>query len=196
MPTERFYRLEEEKRRVISESVADECRQSLYGEPQISKIARNAHVSRGSLYTYFYDKEDMLEFTLKQTRESILEAGKKELVRNQGDYIGMMGYILECYLKLCKNDRFGRLLYLEQEKIMERYGRIIMRNETERMYMEWVYAHLDREKISCTKEEFWKLHGRSWTLLLQSVRRYLFHIETHAQIREEFKEMLSRINGI
>lgn len=69
MPTERYERLAEKKKERIREGIIREFQRTSYGELQISKIARNAGVSRASLYTYFENKEDLYYFAVKQTKE-------------------------------------------------------------------------------------------------------------------------------
>lgn len=69
MPTERFLRLPEAKQSRIREAVIAEFRRTSYGELQISNIARNAKISRASLYTYFPDKEDLFRFVLEQLQK-------------------------------------------------------------------------------------------------------------------------------
>ncbi|MDO5550160.1 MAG: TetR/AcrR family transcriptional regulator [Lachnospiraceae bacterium] len=81
MPTERFLRLQEAKRNRISEAVIAEFRRTSYGELQISNIARNAKISRASLYTYFPNKEDLFWFALEQIQKQ-----KKNHNRQKGDY--------------------------------------------------------------------------------------------------------------
>lgn len=69
MPTERFERLHEEKKKKISDAILREVQRTAWGEIQISRIARSAKVSRASLYTYFPDKEDMYRYATLRLRE-------------------------------------------------------------------------------------------------------------------------------
>ena len=69
MPTERFAALADSKKQRIRDAVISEFTRTSYGELQISKIARNAQVSRASLYTYFRDKEDLFRFALQESRK-------------------------------------------------------------------------------------------------------------------------------
>ncbi|RGC55593.1 TetR/AcrR family transcriptional regulator [Dorea longicatena] len=58
MPTERFYRISEQKRRKIGEAIIQEIQQRGYRSIQLGKIASKANISRASLYTYFENKDD------------------------------------------------------------------------------------------------------------------------------------------
>ncbi|MDO4327910.1 MAG: TetR/AcrR family transcriptional regulator [Lachnospiraceae bacterium] len=100
MPTERFSRLQETKQKRISEAIITEFQRTTYGELQISNIARNARISRASLYTYFPDKEDLFQFALEQMQKQNLESPKKKLLLNQ-----LQEQVSESVLtgKMCEN---------------------------------------------------------------------------------------------
>ena len=61
MPTQRFFKLKEEKRRLILEAAAHEFSRVPYSAASINQIIKEADISRGSFYTYFEDKQDLVE---------------------------------------------------------------------------------------------------------------------------------------
>lgn len=61
MSFERFDKLPDEKRKRILEAAKDEFLNSMYEKASINKIIQAAGISRGSFYTYFEDKQDLLE---------------------------------------------------------------------------------------------------------------------------------------
>lgn len=67
MPTERFIKLRSDKKELITAAVVREFQRTSYGEMHISNIARNACISRASVYTYFQDKEDIFQFAVQQS---------------------------------------------------------------------------------------------------------------------------------
>lgn len=67
MPTERFVKLRRDKKEMITEAVIQEFQRTSYGELHISNIARNACISRASIYTYFQGKEDIFQFAVQQS---------------------------------------------------------------------------------------------------------------------------------
>ena len=69
MPTERFHRLPEAKRQAIREAALKEFARVPFDKASINQIIRNADISRGSFYTYFEDKQDVVEFLLRDTFE-------------------------------------------------------------------------------------------------------------------------------
>ena len=66
MPTERFFKLSSEKRKDVSDEIRYDYEMTYYREIHISKIARNAKISRASLYTYFSGREDLFRFAVAQ----------------------------------------------------------------------------------------------------------------------------------
>lgn len=64
MPTDRFYRLAKEKAEKIRIAAIQEFKRVPPDEASINKIIQNADISRGSFYTYFEDKDDLLEWVM------------------------------------------------------------------------------------------------------------------------------------
>lgn len=61
MPTEAFFKLEEEKKRTLLQSAIREFSQLPYDKVSVFKIAKNAEISRSAFYYYFKDKEDIYQ---------------------------------------------------------------------------------------------------------------------------------------
>ena len=68
MPTERFERLSELKKRRIAKAIMDEIEQNSIEKLNMCRIAKKASISRGSLYLYFENKSDMICFSLCRER--------------------------------------------------------------------------------------------------------------------------------
>ncbi len=64
MPTERFYRLAKEKADTIRDAAIQEFKRVPPEEASINKIIQSAEISRGSFYTYFEDKYDLLKWLM------------------------------------------------------------------------------------------------------------------------------------
>ena len=65
MPTERFDRLAPDKKKAILQAAVVEFSRVPFEKVSINKIIKNADISRGSFYTYFEDKRDLLQFVFK-----------------------------------------------------------------------------------------------------------------------------------
>ena len=65
MPTERFLRLPKEKIEAIRIAAAKEFMRVPLEEASINRIVHDADISRGSFYTYFEDKQDLLKWLIE-----------------------------------------------------------------------------------------------------------------------------------
>lgn len=78
MPTEAFFHLEEQKKKVLLESAVREFSALPYEKVSIFKIAQNAGVSRSGFYYYFKDKEDIYVYLIDQIKsEFIVQLGRE-----------------------------------------------------------------------------------------------------------------------
>lgn len=81
MPTTRFYKLPEEKRQVIGTAIRRSYQKRNFANLSLTEVAREAGVSRASLYTYFRDKEDLLKYAFEKEWERVqLQAMPEEMV--------------------------------------------------------------------------------------------------------------------
>ena len=65
MPTDRFFRLCDTKQKVIREAALKEFKRVPPEEVSINRIIQDAEISRGSFYTYFESKYDLLGWLIQ-----------------------------------------------------------------------------------------------------------------------------------
>ncbi len=85
MPSERYFKLSDDKQQRIIEASMDEFISSGMHDASINKIIRDADISRGSFYTYFVDKTDLFEFIFSMLKKSATVSILHEIDRNKGD---------------------------------------------------------------------------------------------------------------
>ncbi len=85
MPTERFYRLPREKADIIRKAAIEEFKRVPPEEASINKIIQSADISRGSFYTYFEDKYDLLKWLMGDFIDSYKQFYVITLEENHGD---------------------------------------------------------------------------------------------------------------
>ena len=95
MPTERFYRLPEAKKQVIRQAAIKEFARVPFDKASINQIIQNADISRGSFYTYFEDKQDVVRYIFEDNARLLKECCEKELEKNDGDFFGMLEWLFE-----------------------------------------------------------------------------------------------------
>ena len=102
MPTKRFYRLVEEKKRQIREAAVKEfCRVS-FEKVSINKIVQNAGISRGSFYTYFMDKEDVLSYIFEDLILQIQRFCQDVLLNERGDLWNLLLKLFDFIMEVCE----------------------------------------------------------------------------------------------
>lgn len=85
MPTQRFFNLREEKRKAIVEAAVHEFSRVPYSAASINQIIKEADISRGSFYTYFEDKDDLMRYLIGDFRDMCREKVFAELEQREGD---------------------------------------------------------------------------------------------------------------
>ncbi|MEZ4519866.1 MAG: TetR/AcrR family transcriptional regulator [Chloroflexota bacterium] len=79
MPTETFFNLPEEKRRLILDLAIDEFADNDYQNASISRLVARAGIAKGSFYQYFADKQDLYLYLLQllvEEKTSFLKGDK------------------------------------------------------------------------------------------------------------------------
>ena len=115
MPSERFMRLPEEKQNVIWEAAMEEFIRVPFEKASINKVIQKAGISRGSFYTYFEDKRELLQFVLERTKKQWLKFSLNYLKEHQGDFGGMIEALQNSGMDFCgEND----LIRFHQNMVM------------------------------------------------------------------------------
>ncbi len=197
MPTERFEQLSERKKQKIMEAVAEEVRASYTNKLSMTRIARNASVSRASLYTYFVDREDIFSYSLVQAGRSIREANRRYLSENGGDIWNMLEQSLEFQIAMCRANALYRLLYFPGKwKNCIKAGRWEAFREAAQIYEKPMY-------LSCKNGELKRLDEKEFASLLNMcqasialcVQDFLLTGEEAAEEEARFREQLAHIKS-
>lgn len=85
MPSERFLKLDAKKRERILRAACDEFARVPFEEASINRIIKSADISRGSFYTYFADKRDVMRCVFQRERERTVETFQRLVEEQEGD---------------------------------------------------------------------------------------------------------------
>ncbi len=96
MPSSTFFNLPQEKRDKLITAAVQEFRRVPFDEASINKIIQAAEIPRGSFYTYFVDKEDLLLFLLGRYWEDLFRLAMEHLRAHNGDVFSLFYYMFEC----------------------------------------------------------------------------------------------------
>lgn len=95
MPSERFMRLPEEKRKRICTAATEEFLHHPYSQVSINQIIRNAGIPRGSFYQYFEDKKDLFVHLMSTWKEMVSQRMLELLVENDRNAFRLMDYLID-----------------------------------------------------------------------------------------------------
>lgn len=128
MPTKRFYNLSDAKRGKIREAAIREFTEHSYEKVSINQIVRAAGISRGSFYTYFDSKMDVLMFLLEEYVEISYQTACRCLEKARGDVWDMLEQLMEEGAEIARQTkengavRLFRLCFSQEEVIQEISG--------------------------------------------------------------------------
>ena len=193
MPTERFYRLPDEKRGLIREAAIQEFARVPYDKVSINQIIHTAEISRGSFYTYFEDKDDLLRYIFSDSHEQVLGYCEEELKQNGGDFFHLLEKLFDRFVSRMQEtsvmlDIMRNIFsYREGEQII---GLSPCRNEngkTENPGLQWLFDRIDKSRFPYrTAEEYEPLLVMGSTALVMSIKRFYEFPEEEVHIRETF----------
>lgn len=99
MPSERFFKLPVEKREKIHAAAMQEFCTVPMEHVSINRIVQAAGISRGSFYTYFEDKQDVLQYLMQESRARENAYSCQSLLDSKGDIWKTADLMLEYALE-------------------------------------------------------------------------------------------------
>lgn len=193
MPSERFYRLSEEKQGSIWKASMKEFTTIPYEKVSINKIIRDAGISRGSFYTYFEDKRDLLSFLLEDTAKKWREFCLEGLDKSDGDVFEMMESLLDFALQFCKhNDLFSlhkNLIMYPDHALIECVPEEV---DIEAAIGEEFLGRIDRSRLKDgTTGGVVFLVKLCFVIMMAAIAEYHKNPDKERTIRREYKNALS-----
>lgn len=196
MPTERFFRLSKEKQEVIRQAAADEFKRVPPELVSINQIVKNADISRGSFYTYFEDKQDLLKWLVEKHVKVHEDAMRSKMLENHGDIWKTLDEILNVtvdrtlpgeFIEIIKNiissNSFSEFFRCGMEE--ERVGGKPMTQLTG-----WLYEHLDQTCCPLDYETFHNLMELWQMCLMISLKKYYWQEMSREQVVSQYKSYI------
>ena len=192
MPTERFYRLPKEKTEAIRSAAAREFMRVPPDEASINRIIRDAEISRGSFYTYFKDKNDVLMWLMGGAVKQHLRFYVTELQKNGGEIWDVLNRVLDsCILisekdgiveiigNLTKSSAFSELLRAH----MDDDEKFCKSNAT---YVNWLYEHMDKTRCPLDRAAFYDLMEMHMLVMMMSMKTFFRDQKSKEEVREYY----------
>lgn len=193
MPTERFYHLPAAKKKTIRDAAVGEFTRVPFEKASINKIIQSAGISRGSFYTYFEDKRDVLGYIFEDAAEKFQNGWVSCAERNGGDLWktaeSFLHYSIvnteENVLQLVKN-------IVDSEKMFGVTHRLCRENnQGQKEMQEVMYRSID---ISDFKDQSIETFGTLVTMIFFELAHcmgwYYHHPEDEEKIKKLFREKL------
>lgn len=196
MPTERFYRLPKEKQTAIRDAARKEFISVSIDKVSINKIIQAVGISRGSFYTYFEDKWDILEYLYEDGRRKMKEFCIGALKRHDGDVWLMLEDLLEEMLKFCaRDDGFtllkGMMQHMGPAQMLESFSSGHKNCEkAEHEFHRWCYEKADLSSFKDQSYETFHLFLTMAAPAMAFAVRSFYSGEDQEKVKKEYCERL------
>ena len=200
MPTQRFFKLKEEKRRLILEAAAHEFSRVPYSAASINQIIKEADISRGSFYTYFEDKQDLLRWLIYAQAEQHFKNYIERLQENGGDLWDMLENVFDRGMDLM--ERAG-LIEIFQNLIKSAKFMEIFRGDPEsdpqvcrenQRFMKLLYENIDQDKAPISREALNELIEMHMVVFIMSIKRFFRDGEAREEASEYYKRHIHMLH--
>lgn len=198
MPTERFYHLPEVKKAVIREAAIEEFSRVPFEKASINKIIQNAGISRGSFYTYFEDKRDVLRYIFSDTADRLKDSWTESIRKNDGDIWIASDELLEKGMRYVE-EQMGAMLQMAQNiMFVQDFDQLTCGSNGswngEQKGDEILTALYEITDKSLFKDADFSAFKVVVTLIMscigEGVSRYYRHMEDEENIKKVFREKL------
>ncbi|NNJ29463.1 TetR family transcriptional regulator [Lacrimispora defluvii] len=193
MPTERFYNLPAEKKKIIRDAATEEFIRVPFEKASINKIIQNAGISRGSFYTYFVDKRDVLGYIFEDAGDNFQESWVRCAQKSNGD----LWKTAETFLQYSINNTEEKVLrlvenILDSEKLFGVVHNLCHEKKDKQTELrEVMYRCTDMTNYRYTDIDTF---GRLVSMILFELARcmgwYYHHPEDEEKIKKIFQEKL------
>lgn len=197
MPTQRFLKLKEEKKQAILEAAVHEFSRVPYSSASINQIIREADISRGSFYTYFEDKDDLMRYMLRGFRDGCQNKILGTLDEQSGDPFAAALRLLEAVVeegegglgyKMYRN-MLSDLSLVNQNHLFGIKG-FMFQDEGYQEFIEKLYERLDKEHYPIDKETLAYLVDMTMLIVVKAVTLYYKNVVGKEKLLEVTKKEL------
>lgn len=204
MLTQRFLKLKEEKKQAILEAAVHEFSRVPYSSASINQIIKEADISRGSFYTYFEDKDDLMRYMLRGFRDNCQERIFRTLKEQGGNPFGTALKLLEAVVdedhgglgyKMYRN-MLSDLSVVDQNHLFGIKG-FLLQDESYGEFVHKLYEGIDRERYPVDEETLSYLVDMAMLIIIRAVTLYYKNVVDREKLLEVTKkEMLIMEYGV
>lgn len=199
MPSETFYKLNEEKRKKIITAMKKEFSKTTFDEASINKIVQDAGISKGSFFQYFESKEEAINYLITLKMEKEVELFKETLKNNEGNlekvFLHLFNVMKEgqCEEERCLMANIFKNLMSDKHKFMKLHKERMKENSLKNELIE-TYKCIDKSIYQIETEQQYLI---VINMLVNVLRSNLMEVFTKKssinQAEEQFKYELNII---
>ena len=179
MPTQRFLNLKDSKKNAILEAAAHEFARVPYSAVSINQIIKEAEISRGSFYTYFEDKDDLMRYMLRGFRDTLRKKVFEFLEEENGNPFRLCIRLLKDWIKTgseritfqIHRNLLADLSVTGQNQMFGIRG-FLMKDELYKSFVEELYNRLDKDRYPTTIETLCYIVDMAIMILIKSMAMY------------------------
>ena len=196
----RFLRLPKEKIEAIRIAAVKEFMRVPLEEASINRIVHDADISRGSFYTYFEDKQDLLRWLIYAQAEQHFKNYIERLQENGGDLWDMLENVFDRGMDLM--ERAG-LIEIFQNLIKSAKFMEIFRGDPEsdpqvcrenQRFMKLLYENIDQDKAPISREALNELIEMHMVVFIMSIKRFFRDGEAREEASEYYKRHIHMLH--
>lgn len=195
MPLERFYRLSEEKQRAIRDAAIKELARVPFDKVSINQIIKEADISRGSFYTYFEDKRDILRCIFEDSQKKMKQLCFDSLEKNGGDIWTLFEELMDKALLFCapeKRFEFVKniLIHSSSEDLLSGFASMDFPEDENDIIVQQIYERTDKSGFKTQeKEEFIRFFKMAMSAMAMGVRDF-YKGESPEAVKQEYTKKL------
>ena len=187
MPTERFFRLPKEKAETIRQAAMQEFIRVSPAEASINKIIQAVDISRGSCYTYFEDKYDLLDWLMEDGIKRYQSFYLIELKKNNGDIWDVLDRVFEDTIQWATEEGFVGIIRNVTgsnmtQSLFDAGPRQCPPEAARDACLKQLYPIVDKEKCPASPEQFQDLMEMHAMSLVLAVKMFLLEKKPMEQV--------------
>ena len=192
-----YYNLSDEKKERLLKAARNEFSRVSYNDASINQIIKEAEISRGSFYTYFDDKSDLVRCLLHDYFQLVVSEANRTLEDKDGDIFVMFTRMFDATLEYIylKNDiELFHSLFRSMRSGMELEGLVLFNEETKSKHLAYIMDRISRDGLVISNDN--ELKDLIELLLIvtkRSLAKALSKKFTCEEVRKSFVYKLSII---
>lgn len=189
MPTQRFLKLKEKKKQAILDAAVHEFSRVPYSSASINQIIKEADISRGSFYTYFEDKDDLMQYMLRGFRDSFREKVLCTLRERDGNPFETAVMLLEAAVEQGENG-IGYRMYrnmltdlsvMNQNHLFGIKG-FLFQDHTYKKFVRDIYGCIDKEHYPIDEDTLGYVVDMVMLIIMKAITIYYKNVVDKEQL--------------